>query len=30
MKLGVALELTKALSKVKTGNGHGQPVNENS
>ena len=26
--LGVALELTKALGKVKSGNGHGQPVNE--
>lgn len=29
--LGVALELTKALGKVKSGNGHhGQPVNEDS
>ena len=28
--LGVALELTKALGKVKSGNGHGQPVNEGS
>jgi uncharacterized protein YjgD (DUF1641 family) len=26
--LGVALELTKALGKVQSGNGHGQPVNE--
>ncbi|MDP1761112.1 MAG: DUF1641 domain-containing protein [Deltaproteobacteria bacterium] len=26
--LGVALELTKALGKVKSGNGHGQPVDE--
>jgi uncharacterized protein YjgD (DUF1641 family) len=26
--LGVALELTKALGKVKSGNGHGQPVKE--
>ena len=28
--LGVALELTKALGKVKSGNGHGQPANEGS
>ena len=28
--LGVALELTKALGKVKSGNGHGQPVDEGS
>jgi hypothetical protein len=29
--LGVALELTKALGKVKSGNGHqGQPVSEGS
>ena len=28
--LGVALELTKALGKVQSGNGHGQPVNEGS
>ena len=28
--LGVALELTKALGKVKSGNGHGQPVKEDS
>lgn len=28
--LGVALELTKALGKVKSGNGHSQPVNEGS
>jgi len=26
--LGVALELTKALGKVQSGNGHGKPVNE--
>lgn len=28
--LGVALELTKALGKVQSGNGHGQPVDEGS
>ena len=28
--LGVALEMTKALGKVKTGNGHGQPVSKES
>jgi len=28
--LGVALELTKALGKVQSGNGHSQPVNEGS
>jgi uncharacterized protein YjgD (DUF1641 family) len=28
--LGVALELTKALGKIQSGNGHGQPVNEGS